>query len=56
MTLNGWLQILLYFAVILLLTKPMGVFMAKVFSREKHMAGPGNAASRKIALQAHPRR
>src|SRR5947209_3590114 len=35
MTLNGWFQILLYFAVILLLTKPMGVFMAKVFNRER---------------------
>ena len=35
MTLNGWLQILLYFVVILLLTKPMGVFMTKVFNRER---------------------
>jgi len=35
MTFNGWFQILLYFAVILLLTKPMGVFMAKVFNRER---------------------
>ena len=40
MTLNGWLQILLYFAVILLLTKPMGVFMAKVFSRERTWLDP----------------
>jgi len=40
MTLNGWLQILLYFAVILLLTKPMGVFMARVFSREKTWLDP----------------
>ena len=40
MTLNGWLQILLYFAVILLLTKPMGIFMAKVFSREKTWLDP----------------
>ncbi|HEV8492584.1 MAG TPA: potassium-transporting ATPase subunit KdpA [Candidatus Angelobacter sp.] len=40
MTLNGWLQILLYFTVILLLTKPMGVFMAKVFSREKTWLDP----------------
>src|SRR5215475_3180464 len=30
MTLNGWFQILLYFAVILLLTKPMGVLMEKL--------------------------
>ncbi|HET9167438.1 MAG TPA: potassium-transporting ATPase subunit KdpA [Candidatus Angelobacter sp.] len=40
MTLNGWFQILLYFAVILLLTKPMGVFMARVFSREKTWLDP----------------
>jgi len=40
MTLNGWFQILLYFAVILLLTKPMGVFMARVFSRENTWLDP----------------
>jgi len=40
MTPNGWLQILLYFAVILLVTKPMGVFMAKVFSRERTFLDP----------------
>lgn len=40
MTLNGWFQILLYFAVILLLTKPTGIFMAKVFSRERTWLDP----------------
>lgn len=40
MTLNGWLQILFYFAVILLVTKPMGIFMAKVFSRERTWLDP----------------
>ena len=35
MTLNGWLQILLFFVVILALTRPLGVFMAHVFNREK---------------------
>jgi len=40
MTLNGWLQILFYFAVILLVTKPMGVFMTKVFSRERTWLDP----------------
>src|SRR5579864_5121080 len=35
MTLNGWLQILAYFAVILLVTKPTGLFMTKVFARER---------------------
>jgi K+-transporting ATPase ATPase A chain len=40
MTANGWFQILLYFAVILALTKPMGVFLARVFSREKTFLDP----------------
>jgi len=40
MTVNGWLQILLFFAIILLVTKPMGVFMAHVFNREKTFLDP----------------
>jgi potassium-transporting ATPase potassium-binding subunit len=40
MTISGWLQILLYFAVVLLVTKPMGTFMAKVFSRERTWLDP----------------
>jgi K+-transporting ATPase ATPase A chain len=35
MTLNGWLQILIYFLLLLLVTKPLGVFMARVYNREK---------------------
>ena len=34
MTRIGWLQILLYFLAILLLTKPMGVFLYRVFERK----------------------
>ena len=40
MTLNGWLQILFYFVVVLLVTKPMGIFMTKVFSRERTFLDP----------------
>jgi len=40
MTLNGWLQILLFFALILLVTKPLGVFMARVFNRERTFLDP----------------
>src|SRR5215469_8244729 len=40
MTLNGWFQIFFYFAVVLLLTKPMGIFMTKVFSRERTWLDP----------------
>jgi K+-transporting ATPase ATPase A chain len=40
MTANGWFQIFLYLAVILLVTKPLGVFMARVFSGEKTFLDP----------------
>jgi potassium-transporting ATPase potassium-binding subunit len=40
MTANGWFQILLFLALILLVTKPMGVFMARVFSRERTFMDP----------------
>ena len=40
MTLNGWLQILVFFALILAVTKPLGVFMAHVFSQEKTFLDP----------------
>jgi K+-transporting ATPase ATPase A chain len=40
MTANGWFQILLFLALIFLVTKPMGVFMARVFSREKTFMDP----------------
>ena len=35
MTLNGWLQIGFYFVVVLLVTKPVGIFLVKVFNRER---------------------
>jgi len=35
MTTNGWFQIVFFLFVILLLTKPLGVYMARVFSHEK---------------------
>src|SRR3989440_550743 len=40
MSFNGWLQILFFFLVILAITKPMGVFMAHVFNREKTLLDP----------------
>ncbi len=40
MTLNGWLQIALFFLLILAVTKPLGVFMARVFAREKTFLDP----------------
>ena len=40
MTLNGWLQILVFFALVLAVTKPLGMFMARVFSRERTFMDP----------------
>jgi potassium-transporting ATPase potassium-binding subunit len=40
MTVNGWLQIAVFLALILAVTKPMGVFMARVFNRERTFMDP----------------
>jgi potassium-transporting ATPase potassium-binding subunit len=40
MTANGWFRIGLYFLVILLVTKPIGVFIMRVFNREKTLLDP----------------
>src|SRR6266487_6452078 len=40
MTANGWFQILLFFALIFMVTKPFGIFMARVFNREKTFLDP----------------
>lgn len=34
MTANGWFQIAVFFALVLAATKPLGIFMARVFDRE----------------------
>jgi K+-transporting ATPase ATPase A chain len=38
MTANGWIQIIIFFAAIFACAKPLGVYMAKVFEREKTFA------------------
>src|SRR5450755_4702774 len=40
MTINGWIQIGVFLAVLLAITKPLGVFMAKVFRRERTFLDP----------------
>jgi len=40
MTTNGWMQIFVFLALILAITKPLGVYMAKVFSRERTFLDP----------------
>lgn len=40
MTFNGWLQILVYFLLILAATKPLGVFMTRVYNGERTFLHP----------------
>ena len=40
MTANGWLQIAIFLGAVLAVTKPMGLFMARVFEREKTFLDP----------------
>ncbi|HXJ06663.1 MAG TPA: potassium-transporting ATPase subunit KdpA [Candidatus Acidoferrum sp.] len=40
MTENGWFQIGLYLLVLFLITKPIGIFLARVFEREKTFLDP----------------
>ena len=40
MTINGWVQILLFLLAIFLVTKPLGVYMARVFDRERTFLDP----------------
>src|SRR5579859_6236029 len=40
MTANGWFQIGLFLAVVMVLTKPVGGFLARVFGRERTLLDP----------------
>jgi len=40
MTINGWLQIVVFLLLVLAVTKPLGVFIARVFNREKTFLDP----------------
>ncbi len=40
MTLNGWIQIIVFLVVIFAITKPLGVFMTRVFNRERTFLDP----------------
>src|SRR5215471_14177511 len=40
MTANGWLQIGLFLAAVLAVTRPLGRFLARVFNREKTWLDP----------------
>jgi len=38
MTPNGWLQIAVFFGILLVITKPLGVYMTRVFEKERTFA------------------
>jgi len=40
MTANGWFQIFLFFGLVLLVTKPIGIFTTRVFNRERTFVDP----------------
>lgn len=40
MTTNGWLQFLLYFVVLVLLMRPLGIYMTRVFEGQRTLADP----------------
>jgi K+-transporting ATPase ATPase A chain len=40
MTVNGWFQILLFLVLIFAVTKPLGIFMARIFNRERTFLDP----------------
>ncbi|MDQ3687591.1 MAG: potassium-transporting ATPase subunit KdpA [Acidobacteriota bacterium] len=40
MTLNGWFQILFFFLLVLAVTKPLGIFMARIFTGERTFLSP----------------
>jgi K+-transporting ATPase ATPase A chain len=40
MTINGWLQIFIFLGLIFAVTKPLGIFMTRVFARERTFLDP----------------
>ena len=40
MTLAGWIQIIIYFVILILLVKPLGLYMSKVYQGEHTVLSP----------------
>jgi len=40
MTVNGWVQIVVFLLLVLAVTKPIGVFITRVFNRERTFMDP----------------
>ena len=56
MTVIGWIQILLYCAIVVALVKPLGGYMTRVFNGERTFLVPGSAAGRSRPLLDRRRR
>ena len=56
MTVIGWIQILLYCAIVVALVKPLGWYMTRVFNGESHLPVAGAASGRTRALLDRRRR
>ena len=52
MTANGWLQIAIFFALIVVCAKPLGTFIANVMEGRKNLAHPCPRPARTADLQA----
>ncbi|KRB51645.1 potassium-transporting ATPase subunit A [Rhizobium sp. Root708] len=52
MTLNGWLQILLFCGIVLALVKPLGSYMTRVFSGERTFLSPVLAPVERVLYAA----
>ena len=56
MTINGWLQIALFSVIVILITRPFGGYMTRVFAGERTFLQPGSAAGRTRGLLVLRRR
>ena len=52
MTVNGWIQIALFCAIVIAITRPFGGYMTRVFDGERTFLTPGAAAGRARDLLA----
>jgi K+-transporting ATPase ATPase A chain len=52
MTSNGWFQIAIFFAAVLLVTKPLGVFLWRVFERKSTWLDPALRPIEKLVYRA----
>ena len=52
MTLNGWLQIIIFVVALTLITKPIGLYLAAVFSTNPQEGSRGAPSSTQFCAQS----